>query len=78
MVESNRPEHVPMMEPANKIDVKPAWWDNLFAPSSSGMRYRDRFVPAYDRPTRGVWRYDGRDEEFSAGESWRDAYRSVD
>ena len=43
-----------------------------------GMRYRDRFVPAYDKPTRGVWRYDGRDEEFRAGENWRDAYRSAD
>jgi hypothetical protein len=42
------------------------------------MRYADRFVPAYDKPTRGVWRYDGRDEEFRAGERWRDAYRSVD
>ncbi len=38
------------------------------------MRYRDRFVPAYDKPTRGVWRYDGRDEEFRPGEDWRDAY----
>ena len=36
------------------------------------------FVPAYDKPTRGVWRYDGRDEEFRPGESWRDAYRSGD
>ena len=26
----------------------------------------------------GVWRYDGRDEEFRAGESWRDAYKSTD
>jgi len=42
------------------------------------MRYRDRFVPAYDKPTRGVWRYDGRDEEFRTGEEWRDAYRSTD
>ena len=23
-----------MMQPADKIDVKPEWWDNIFAPSS--------------------------------------------
>ncbi len=33
---------------------------------------------AYDKPTRGVWSYDGRDEEFRAGESWRNAYKSTD
>ena len=53
-------------------------WDKVKPAHYCGMRYRDRFVPAYDKPTRGVWSYDGRDEEFRAGESWRDAYRSVD
>ena len=42
-------------------------WDQVKPAHYCGMRYRDRFVPAYDRPTRGVWRYDGRDEEFRAG-----------
>jgi hypothetical protein len=42
------------------------------------MRYRDRFVPAYKAPTRGVWSYEGSDEEFRAGENWRDAYKSTD
>jgi flavin reductase (DIM6/NTAB) family NADH-FMN oxidoreductase RutF len=53
-------------------------WDKVKPAHYCGMRYRDRFVPAYDAPTRGVWRYDGRDEEFRAGEPWRDAYRSAD
>jgi flavin reductase (DIM6/NTAB) family NADH-FMN oxidoreductase RutF len=53
-------------------------WDKVKPAHYCGMRYRDRFVPAYDKPTRGVWRYDGRDEEFRAGENWRDAYRSAD
>jgi hypothetical protein len=35
-------------------------------------------VPAYDKPTRGVWRYDGSDAEFRDGASWRDAYKSTD
>jgi flavin reductase (DIM6/NTAB) family NADH-FMN oxidoreductase RutF len=53
-------------------------WDKVKPAHYCGMRYRDRFVPAYDRPTRGVWRYDGRDEEFRAGEDWRGAYKSTD
>ncbi len=53
-------------------------WDQVKPAHYCGMRYRDRFVPAYDKPTRGVWRYAGRDEEFRAGENWRDAYRSTD
>ena len=53
-------------------------WDKVKPAHYCGMRYRDRFVPAYDRPTRGVWRYDGSDDEFRPGESWRDAYKSVD
>ena len=53
-------------------------WDKVKPAHYCGMRYRDRFVPAYDKPTRGAWRYDGRDDEFRVGERWRDAYRSVD
>src|SRR5262249_15307331 len=53
-------------------------WEQAEPAHYCGMRYRDRSVPAYDKPTRGVWRYDGRDEEFRAGENWRDAYRSTD
>ena len=53
-------------------------WDKVKPAHYCGMRYRDRFVPAYDKPTRGVWRYDGRDEEFRAGEDWRNAYKSTD
>jgi flavin reductase (DIM6/NTAB) family NADH-FMN oxidoreductase RutF len=53
-------------------------WDKVKPAHYCGMRYRDRFVPAYDKPTRGVWRYDGRDEEFRPGEDWRGAYKSTD
>ncbi|HEY7300988.1 MAG TPA: flavin reductase family protein [Xanthobacteraceae bacterium] len=53
-------------------------WDKVKPAHYCGMRYQDRFVPAYDRPTRGVWRYDGRDEEFRDGEDWRNAHRSND
>lgn len=53
-------------------------WDRVKPAHYCGMRYRDRFVPAYDKPTRGVWRYDGRDEEFRTGENWRAAYKSTD
>jgi flavin reductase (DIM6/NTAB) family NADH-FMN oxidoreductase RutF len=53
-------------------------WDKVRPAHYCGMRYRDRFVPAFDKPTRGVWRYDGRDEEFRLGANWRDAYKSTD
>jgi flavin reductase (DIM6/NTAB) family NADH-FMN oxidoreductase RutF len=53
-------------------------WEKVKPAHYCGMRYRDRFVPAYDTPTRGIWRYEGRDEEFRVGENWRDAYRSAD
>lgn len=53
-------------------------WDKVKPAHYCGMRYQDRFVPAYDKPTRGVWRYDGRDAEFRDGENWRDAFRSAD
>jgi flavin reductase (DIM6/NTAB) family NADH-FMN oxidoreductase RutF len=53
-------------------------WDKVKPAHYCGMRYQDRFVPAYDKPTRGNWRYQGRDAEFRPGEDWRNAYRSVD
>jgi len=53
-------------------------WDKVKPAHYCGMRYRDRFVPAFDKPTRGVWRYEGRDGEFRDGENWRDAYKSTD
>ena len=53
-------------------------WDKVKPAHYCGMRYRDRFVPAYDKPTRGVWRYEGHDGEFRAGENWRGAYKSTD
>ena len=53
-------------------------WDKVKPAHYCGMRYRDRFVPAYDKPTRGVWRYEGRDDEFRPGEDWHNAYRSMD
>jgi len=53
-------------------------WDRVKPAHYCGMRYQDRFVPAYDKPTRGVWRYEGSDAEFREGENWRDAFRSVD
>jgi flavin reductase (DIM6/NTAB) family NADH-FMN oxidoreductase RutF len=53
-------------------------WDKVKPAHYCGMRYRDRFVPAFDKPTRGVWHYAGSDEEFRAGEDWRNAYKSVD
>ena len=53
-------------------------WDKVKPAHYCGMRYQDRFVPAYDKPTRGVWSYDGRDEEFRPGEDWRSAHRSTD
>jgi flavin reductase (DIM6/NTAB) family NADH-FMN oxidoreductase RutF len=53
-------------------------WDKVKPAHYCGMRYQDRFVPAYDKPTRGVWRYEGHDEEFRDGENWRDAFKSMD
>ena len=53
-------------------------WDKVRPAHYCGMRYQDRFVPVFDKPTRGDWHYDGRDEEFRDGANWRDAYRSKD
>jgi hypothetical protein len=49
--------------PSLKTDVSPELCDNSFAPSSCLVL---------------ITHYDGRDEEFRAGESWRDAYKSTD
>jgi hypothetical protein len=53
-------------------------WGKISPAHYCGSRYRDHFVPAHDKPTRGVWNYDGRDEEFRAGKNWRAAYKSTD
>ena len=53
-------------------------WDKVKPAHYCGARYRDRFVPAYDKPTRGVWRYDGRDDEFRPDQDWRGAFKSTD
>jgi len=53
-------------------------WEKVKPAHYCGMRYQDRFVPAYDKPTRGVWVYEGEDAEFRDGEAWRDAHRSTD
>lgn len=53
-------------------------WDRVKPAHYRGSRYRDRFVPVYDRPTRAKWRYEGSDDEFRAGEDWRNAFISVD
>jgi flavin reductase (DIM6/NTAB) family NADH-FMN oxidoreductase RutF len=53
-------------------------WDRVKPAHYCGSRYRDRFVPVYDRPTRAVANYDGSDEEFRPGADWRTAYQSRD
>jgi len=53
-------------------------WDRVKPAHYCGSRYRDRFVPVYDKPTRAKWHYEGSDEEFRPGENWRDAYFSTD
>jgi flavin reductase (DIM6/NTAB) family NADH-FMN oxidoreductase RutF len=53
-------------------------WDRVKPAHYCGSRYRDRFVPVYDRPMRAKWHYQGTDEEFRAGENWRSAYISTD
>jgi flavin reductase (DIM6/NTAB) family NADH-FMN oxidoreductase RutF len=53
-------------------------WDKVKPAHYCGTRYRDHFVPAYDKPTRGVWHYEGGDQEFRDGEDWRNAYKSTD
>jgi flavin reductase (DIM6/NTAB) family NADH-FMN oxidoreductase RutF len=53
-------------------------WDRVKPAHYCGYRYRDRFVPAYDKPTRAKWHYEGTDEEFRPGENWREAHISTD
>ena len=45
----------------------PIVWDKVKPAHYCGMRYSDRFVPAYDKPTRGVWHYDGPAENIACG-----------
>jgi len=53
-------------------------WDRLKPAHYCGSRYRDRFVPVFDRPTRAEWHYDGTDDQFRSDENWRAAYQSTD
>jgi flavin reductase (DIM6/NTAB) family NADH-FMN oxidoreductase RutF len=53
-------------------------WDKVKPAHYCGGHYQDRFVPAYDKPTRGVWRYEGDDAEFRDGDNWRGMFRSED
>ena len=53
-------------------------WERIKPAHYCGGRYQDRFVPVFDTPTRATWSYDGHDDEFRAGMSWRDAYKSTD
>ena len=89
MIVEDHPRHSgPGRGPLVIVDSTKNWWAQaeglnallLMADRypNDQMRYADRFVPAYDKPTRGRWRYDGREEEFRPGEPWRDAYRSAD
>jgi flavin reductase (DIM6/NTAB) family NADH-FMN oxidoreductase RutF len=53
-------------------------WDKVKPAHFCGMPYRDHFVPAYDKPTRGIWQYEGPDEEFREGENWRREFNSTE
>lgn len=53
-------------------------WDKVKPAHYCGSRYRDRFVPAYDKPTRAKWRYDGPPQNLREDEDWRSAYQSTD
>ena len=53
-------------------------WDKVKPAHYCGSRYRDRFVPAYDKPTRGKWHYDGPIENMREDQEWRTAYQSMD
>ena len=53
-------------------------WDRVKPAHYCGAPYKDRFVPVYNAPLRAKWTYDGRDEEFREGQSWREAFQSKD
>lgn len=53
-------------------------WDKVKPAHYCGSRYRDRFVPVYDKPTRAKWHYDGPPENLREDENWRSAFQSVD
>jgi flavin reductase (DIM6/NTAB) family NADH-FMN oxidoreductase RutF len=48
-------------------------WDKAKPAHYCGHPYQGSFVPAYDKPTKAYWRYDGKDEEFYDPD-WRDSY----
>jgi hypothetical protein len=48
-------------------------WDKAKPAHYCGHPYQGSFVPAYDKPTKAFWTYDGKDEEFIDAD-WRDAY----
>lgn len=49
-------------------------WDKAKPAHYCGHPYQGSFVPAYDKPTKAYWTYDGKDEEFIDGADWRNAY----
>ena len=53
-------------------------WDKVKPAHFCGSRYRDHFVPAYDKPTKATWHYDGPLENLSDRENWRRDYQSTD
>jgi flavin reductase (DIM6/NTAB) family NADH-FMN oxidoreductase RutF len=53
-------------------------WDKVKPAHYCGGRYQDRFVPAYDKPTRAKWSYDGPVENLREDQDWRSAYQSTD
>lgn len=58
-------------------------WERAKPAHYCGGAYQDRFVPAFDKPTRGVWRRvveEARlsDDDFRAGANWRAGFRSAD
>jgi flavin reductase (DIM6/NTAB) family NADH-FMN oxidoreductase RutF len=48
-------------------------WDKAKPAHYCGHPYQGSFVPAYNKPTRAYWRYDGKDEEFYEA-NWREQY----
>ena len=49
-------------------------WDRVKPAHYCGMRYGNKFVPAFDKPTDAHWRYEGTDSDFIEGEDWRNAF----
>ncbi|HEY4135801.1 MAG TPA: flavin reductase family protein [Alphaproteobacteria bacterium] len=49
-------------------------WDHAKPAHYCGHPYQGSFVPAYDKPTKAYWTYDGKDEDFKEGSDWRGSY----